>query len=193
VPAGFPDAQGSQPAPSVWHNLRNWKIIPIVSSPLQSATIELYSRGESNCAKADQESPRMKTRHVLFGTTLVMISGTVASEEWLNIGRSEDGKIEVFVDVTSIRAERNIRRAWTKHDYAQRSQEVAGHDPAKWIDYSVSRKAFNCTEEMSKTEAMTLYFEDGTTESVPAEHDPEPWKRVVRETLIGVEMKFVCS
>ena len=109
----------------------------------------------------------MKTRHVLFGMILVLISGTAASAEWLKIGRSEDKKTEVFVDLTSIVAERNIRRAWTKYDYAQRTQEVAGHEPAKWIDYSLTRKAINCAEQMSMTEATTLYFEDGTTESVP--------------------------
>ena len=123
----------------------------------------------------------MKTRHVFFGTTLVLMSGTAMSAEWLNIGRSKDRKIEVLVDMTSIRAERNIRRASTKYDYADGTQEVAGHDPAKWLDYSLFRKAFNCAEEMSKTEAITLYFEDGTTESVAAESDPEPWKPVVPE------------
>lgn len=135
----------------------------------------------------------MKTRHVLFATTLALITGTAASAEWLDIGRSKDRKIGVLVDVTSIRAEGNIRWASTKYDYAQRTQELAGHDPAKWIDYTLFRKAFNCAEEMRRTEAITLYFEDGTTESVPIEHDPEPWKPVVRETLIDVEMKFVCS
>ncbi len=135
----------------------------------------------------------MKTRHVILGTVLILVSGTAASAEWLSIGRSQDRKIEVFVDLASIRAERTIRRASTKYDYAPRTQEVAGHDPAKWIDYSLSQKAFNCTEEMSKTEAVTLYFEDGTTEAVPAETDPEPWKPVVPDTLLHVEMKFVCS
>ena len=135
----------------------------------------------------------MRTRYVLFGTTVLLISGMAESAEWLRIGRSQDRKVEVFVDVTSIRAERTIRRALTKYDYAQRSQEVAGHDRAKWIDYSQFRKVFNCAEEMSKTEAITLYLEDGTTESVPAELDPEPWKPVAPNTLAHVEMKFVCS
>lgn len=135
----------------------------------------------------------MKKRHVLFGATLVLISGTAASAEWMNIGRSDDRKIEVFVDVTSIRAERNIRRVLAKYDYAQKTQKAAGHEPVKWIDYFLSEKSFNCAEEMSKTDGITLYFEDGTSEAAPAEHDPDPWKPVVPKTLVEVEMKFVCS
>lgn len=135
----------------------------------------------------------MKTRNVLFGAILVLISGTAASAEWLDIGRSADRKIRVFVDVTTIHAEGNIRWALTKYDYEERTQEVASHDPAKWIDYTLYRKAVNCAEEMGRTEAITLYFEDGTTESVITEPDPEPWKPVLPETLMAVEMKFVCS
>jgi hypothetical protein len=150
-------------------------------------------RFQSGAIEAVQERPRMKSRHMIVGTMLVLVSGTAASAEWLSIGRSPDRKIEVFVDLSSIRAERNIRRASTKYDYAKQTREVAGHDPAKWIDYSLAQKAFNCAEEMSKTEAVTLYFEDGATESVPAETNPEPWKPVVPETLVYAELKFVCS
>jgi hypothetical protein len=135
----------------------------------------------------------MKPRDAILGTVLVLVSGAAAAAEWLSIGRSQDKKIEVLVDLASIRAERTIRRASTKYEYAPRTQAVAGHDPARWIDYSLTQKAFNCTEEMSKTEAVTLYFEDGASESVPAETSPDPWKPVVPDTLVYAEMKFICS
>ena len=39
-----PEVQGSQPAPSVWHNWRNWRTIMNVHNPMESAIDVLCSR-----------------------------------------------------------------------------------------------------------------------------------------------------
>jgi hypothetical protein len=56
----------------------------------------------------------------------------------------------------------------------------------------VTREAFNCDQEMSRLEALTNYYEDGTVQPVPFD-EPFAWTHVAPETVAEYMMKFICS
>jgi adenine-specific DNA-methyltransferase len=84
---------------------------------------------------------------------------------WVSIGKDAAGH-ETFVDVSSIRVVGAIRRAWFKSVYVSHTmRETDGPDANKWWSASVHRRAFNCGEETTRSEALTVYYEDGTNGS----------------------------
>jgi len=135
----------------------------------------------------------MNLRRRLLITVLLLPWGAATGAEWVVVSWSVDDKLETLVDVSSIRITGGVRRAWSKFDYAPQTRRGADHNASKWIDYSVSRYAFNCAEELSRLEALTQYFEDGTNDSVPATLLPLPWEAVLPETLQDYTMKYVCE
>jgi hypothetical protein len=95
------------------------------------------------------------------------------------------------VDVSSIRAQGTIRRAWIKVIVAPHTDRGPAADPSKWVDHTLSRDAFNCSEEIVKFEAFTVYYDDGTNAST--ESNSEPWNYVRPDTLLSGEMQFICA
>jgi len=123
---------------------------------------------------------------------LLLACGAAWAANWLAIGMSQDN-INVYVDTSSIRVEGQIRRAWFKFVYAHHTFKGVGPNSQDWLSEAVGREKFNCSEESNRTEALTNYFDDGTSTTVPSELFPTPWEPVVPGTLQDVEMKFICA
>ena len=123
--------------------------------------------------------------------TLVIVCSTAQASNWVTIGESNDGLIETFIDVSSIRIEGDVRRAWFKSVYKTHTKKSTGN--GKYWSYTVSKTAFNCTEEMFRSEAGNVYYEDGTYDSMPAENYPKPWAPVAPDTLGSVKMLLICT
>jgi hypothetical protein len=88
----------------------------------------------------------------------------------------------------------NIRRAWAKLVPAHHTLKLPDNDnKRKWVSYEVSRVAFNCDEETSIFEALSVYFDDGANASVPADAYPTRWAPVAPDTIQSIEMHFVCA
>lgn len=121
---------------------------------------------------------------------LVIVCSTAQASNWWNIDKSYDGTMETFIDVSSLRIAGNIRRAWYKTAYKTHTQKG---DDGKYWSYTVSKKAFNCTEEMFRDEAGIIYFEDGTNFTVSAEIYPTPWVPVPPDTVASLSMHFICA
>jgi len=134
---------------------------------------------------------RRATTTLLVLPVLLACSAARASD-WVSLGKTTDGKQEGFVDVLSIRAVGNIRRAWFKTIFVPHTMNSAGTSK-KSLDYTLGREAFDCAEETHRNEAGTVYYEDGTVTSIPATNYPEPWAPVPPETVWDSEMKFLCA
>jgi|NGEPerStandDraft_6_1074524.scaffolds.fasta_scaffold53209_4 hypothetical protein len=124
--------------------------------------------------------------------TLLLACGTAQGSEWVSVNKTDDGKIEELVDVSSIRVAGEIRRAWVKLVYAPHTKRGSDDDANKWESESVSREAFNCGAETSRAEALTIYYDDGTLWAAPAEISPTSWGPVPPDTLKSVAMQFIC-
>jgi hypothetical protein len=124
---------------------------------------------------------------------LMLTCGAVGASEWTLVGKSDDGKIETLVDVSSIRTTAGITRAWTRQIPAPRTLRGEGPDAAKWLSSVMSRLAFNCTDETGRSEAITYYFEDGTNGSVSADQFPTPWEPVAPDTQWSHVMHYACG
>jgi hypothetical protein len=131
------------------------------------------------------------TRAVLLA--LLVACGTARASEWVSLGTSNGGKTEHFVDVSSIRVMGGIRRAWTKQSFARHTRKDSAVNSDKWELYWLTRTAFDCGNEASRTEAFTIYYEDGThwTASMPA--DSEAWAPAPPDTILSAAMQFICA
>jgi hypothetical protein len=124
---------------------------------------------------------------------LLLACGTAQASNWVSIGKDAVGH-EAFVDVSSIRVVGAIRRAWFKAVYVRHTmRETGGPDANKWWSTSVHRRAFNCGEETTRSEALTVYYEDGTNGSDPAANYPTPWEPVPPDTVLSTELQFICA
>lgn len=123
---------------------------------------------------------------------LLAVCGVTEASEWVSAEKSVDGKVELFVDVSSIRVAGAIRHAWIKTVFGGKGQKGEGVDANKWASNGVMRNAFNCDEETSQVEAVTIYFTDGTNRSEPALIFPTPWTPVAPDTVLSTVMRFVC-
>lgn len=125
--------------------------------------------------------------------TLLLACGTAQASNWVSLGKSDDGTIEPLVDVSSVRVAGSIRRAWIKHVFKTHTTRGDGVDATKWQSESVARVAFSCSEETFRLEGLLIYYDDGTTNSVPATSFPTPWQPIPPDTVRGSEMHFVCA
>ena len=120
---------------------------------------------------------------------LVIVCSTAQASNWVSVGKDVAGTVETFIDVSSLRIAGNIRRAWFKAVYKTHSEKGAD---GKYWSYSVSKTAFNCTEEMYRIEAGNVYYEDGTNWTAPAGIYPT-WEPVPPDTTASAEMQFICA
>lgn len=121
--------------------------------------------------------------------TLVIVCSTAQASNWVSVGNDDAGTMENFIDVSSLRIAGNIRRAWFKSVYKTHAEKGAD---GKYWSYTVFKTAYNCTQEVERYEAMTIYYEDGTNYSMAAENYPTPWTPVVPDTLSAGDMEFIC-
>ena len=119
---------------------------------------------------------------------LVIVCSTAQASNWVTIGESDDGLIETFIDVSSLRIAGNIRRAWFKDVYKTHRETADG----KYRSYTVLKTAFNCTEEMYRFEAGNVYYEDGTNWTFPA-GILSTWNPVAPDTTASNEMQVICA
>jgi hypothetical protein len=124
---------------------------------------------------------------------LVLTCGTAEASDWLPIGKSEDGKQQIFVDTSSIRIDADIRRAWIKTILTPHAVRGLFDDANKWVTYELNRDAFNCMNEAYRFEAQTEYYEDGSNYSVPASNYPSTWAPVPPDTVADNLMRVICA
>jgi hypothetical protein len=129
-------------------------------------------------------------RHLLLA--LLLMCGAAQAAEWVSIGKADDRMQETFVDVSTIRTVSGIRRASTKVILVPDTKRGDGDDANKWVDYLLYRLAFNCAETISRMEALTIYYDDGTNRSEPPERLPA-WAPVPPSTVEENAMQFICA
>jgi hypothetical protein len=127
----------------------------------------------------------------LIGAALLLAVGAAQASDWVSLGKTDDGKQEIFVDVSSVRVEGDIRRAWMKFVVAPHTLRGTGPNSRKWASNSVRRDAYNCRNETHKLEALTVYFEDGTNDSYYP--SAAQWEPVAPDTVSDTVMRFVCA
>jgi hypothetical protein len=114
--------------------------------------------------------------------TLLLACGSAQASEWVSIGKSDNGRLEYFADVSSIGITGETRRAWIKTIVLPNTLST------------LERLAFNCGEGTMRWEAFTLYSRDGSEiGGEPAGTYPTPWKPVPPDTVGSAFMHFVCK
>ena len=123
---------------------------------------------------------------------MLLACGTARGDEWVSVGKTDDGK-QVLVDVSSIRVDGDIRRAWIKGVARPNTTRGPGKYSDRWLSYFLTRESFNCTEELVRTESKKAYFDDGSSISDSPESYPTQWKPVEPESRGHAEMQFICA
>jgi hypothetical protein len=124
---------------------------------------------------------------------LMLACGAAQAEEWVTLGKIDNGNKETFVDVSSIRIDNGIRRGSSKVVFVSHAQAGAGEYSNKWVSYFSYQFAFSCADKMSRVEGMSGYFDDGT--SYIDRYYPKPWRAVpmAPKTNWTTLMEFVCA
>src|SRR4029077_12607059 len=95
---------------------------------------------------------------------------------------------------SSVRVTDDIRTASIKTLFAPHTtKKPFGSNANKWERYLLTRVAFNCGNKTFKLKALTVYYEDETHESVPAERIADDWEPIVPGNLLDGELQFVCA
>ena len=123
---------------------------------------------------------------------LLLACGAAQAADWVTLGKSADGQKEAFVDVSSIRVNGNIRRAWNKLVMAAHTQKGPAPNTNKWVSYIESQDFLDCMADSSSNELIYVHYEDGTTDP-PAKVGVAPWQPVPPGSMLEDEMKFVCA
>jgi hypothetical protein len=110
--------------------------------------------------------------------------------DWVFVANSTDLTEKLYVDTSSIRIEAGIRHVWDKLVPARHTMKGNANKP---ILYEVAKVAFNCSEETVNEQALSVYYEDGTNETVMPEALTQGWKPIPPDTVLRLEMDFVCA
>ncbi len=124
---------------------------------------------------------------------LLFAYGPVQASEWVSLGKSADEKSEASVDVSGIRITGTVRRAWSKMVFPPHTAKGSGPNSDKWKSSEVSLEAFDCDNQTGRTEAVTIYYYDGSNWTAPAASFPFPWTPVPPDTALSVAMQFICA
>jgi hypothetical protein len=124
---------------------------------------------------------------------LLLASGAAQAAEWVRVAKSNNGAVEAFVDRSSILVLGDIRHAWYKTVCSPHACNIGSAGEEKWVSYSMTRYAYNCSEGTAKVEGMVSYFEDGTNWSIPNEQlAQQSWEPVPPDAMNSSAMNIVC-
>jgi hypothetical protein len=125
---------------------------------------------------------------------LVLACAAAHASDWMSLGKSpqEPTKAEVFIDLASISIVSGMRRAWFKTVYVPRSAPDKTNS-SRWLSYGMERTSFRCQPEEFRNDAMEFYMSDGTSTKIPRAAIPEEWAVVSPDTVLDLEMKFICA
>ena len=139
----------------------------------------------------------MRTIREIITIASLLTFATAQAASWALAGKSDDGKAKDLVDVSSIKIDGAIRRARLRIVYAQHAQRGIGENAYKWLSHELISESFDCGHGSGRVEARTVYYEDGSDNSVVTEalHAyPTAWKPIgPRSHPESDFMHFVCT
>jgi hypothetical protein len=125
-------------------------------------------------------------------TGLLLTCGmALAAPQWTAVGMATNEKVKAFVDLGSIRIDGNIRSALFKYVYAPHSEKDERVN--KWRKVSSSQDTFNCANETSRIETLSVRYEDGTEWSEASDQLPTSWAPIGPNTLRDFQRRFICK
>jgi hypothetical protein len=132
-----------------------------------------------------------KTGIVLLASMLVC--GAAHASEWVSIGRTTDGKVELSADVSSVKISGHEGRVWLKAVPVHHTEKGAGKNASKRVEYRVNPFRFDCADETSLQEAENTCYTDGSYSGTPSfalSSLPTP---VAPDSVLRAMMDFTCS
>jgi hypothetical protein len=123
---------------------------------------------------------------------LLLTNSAASASEWVEVVKNQGGHT-FQMDVSSIRIEGDVRRAWVKDTPARHTKKGSAENAKKFISYVLMRFAFNCPDQSRKTDAVSAYFEDGSVDTVNVAYLPATWDPIPPDTALSAVMQSVCS
>jgi hypothetical protein len=124
--------------------------------------------------------------------TLLLTCGmALAAPQWAPVAMASNEKVKAFVDLGSIRIDGITRSALFKYVYAAHGEKDERVN--KWRKVSSSQETFNCANETSRVETLSVRYEDGTEWSEAADQLPTSWTPIGPDTLRDFQRRFICK
>ena len=123
---------------------------------------------------------------------LLILGAGKSESDWQLLGRSHNGGVTLYVDMSSIRGS-NLRSVWLKAVYAPHTERGIGDKSEKWVDHEFLRDEFDCVERKDRSERDVWYYEDGSESEAPHWAESPRWEAVIPESAASKEMQMVCG
>jgi hypothetical protein len=134
----------------------------------------------------------MDMRIIGFALALLLTCAMAqAAPQWAPVGMATNEKVKAWVDLGSIRIDGNTRSALFKYVYAAHSEKDERVN--KWRKVSSSQETFNCANETSRVETLSVRYDDGTEWSKAADQLPTSWTPIGPHTLRDFQRQFICK
>lgn len=121
---------------------------------------------------------------------LLLGYGTAQAADWVSLGKTNDGKTEILIDLSSIRVAAQTRTGWVKQVHPSHAVSGSGLNASRWIASAVYFNSFNCGDETMSIGVANYYYEDGTNS---VDSSVVPWGPVAPDTVGHTLLQFICS
>lgn len=119
---------------------------------------------------------------------LLLAWGTAQASEWQLVVADARLTKKFFVDVSSIKVAGSLRHAWVKSIEVPHQVQA---EEGRYVDYTIVRWTFSCSEATAKPEAGTEYYEDGT--NLVRKDFHMAMKPVTPDSVNETLMRFICA
>ncbi|QTV05523.1 surface-adhesin E family protein [Faecalibacter bovis] len=127
----------------------------------------------------------------LYIVAVMLISGFVNAQEWVEIGETSEGNTYFMQDKYSKVFASNNRKVWTK--YFSDEFELSNNVKIK-NGYALILHEYNCEENTSMMHEMIFYNSEGKiVERHKVEIYNREWTDAVPDSLGEIMMEYACS
>jgi len=124
----------------------------------------------------------------------------VQGAQWVSLGSFNGGKLEDFVDVSSIRIDGDVRRAWIRGVFVPHTVHGFDKNADQWVNVLIWHGEFNCVDETYREEMHHAVYDDGTywfpSDEIKAltKSITEEWLQVTPDIDVPrAQWRFVCA
>jgi hypothetical protein len=132
----------------------------------------------------------MSVMHKTIATILLVIASGSSAAQWVGVGNSADGQMEVYADAATIRRSGNTAVMSDLSNY--KTTQVEARDPHLSLK---SQKEYNCGERRYRILAYTWHSENMSRGIVVYTSDGKPseWAPVMPGSIVEILWERACS
>lgn len=119
--------------------------------------------------------------------------GAARAEDWVSIGKTDGGRIRIYIETSAIQINGAIRYARIRDVFKPHTKNKVGTQPDEWVNLAEAHVGADCDKQTYWEDALVWYYENGDRVQVPAEQISAQWTAINPVKSVDQEMKFICG